>query len=187
MRIRGFGEIVCFDLISCDLNSLRGFHCQTWHCCQCQLHGVIKSLVKPGQHLPEKEPFFWAQMLTIEGLNEVPAFNHLTALNCPAMRDPYYSPGGGGRLIWSAVEKKKKKPFCSRLQGWCLSLATTTPTPSPHPNPPQKSKISFGPLPVPVLLLSLPLTQQTFGHKSRNMSIFLSGFFFFFLIYLIIL
>lgn len=46
---------------------LRGFHCQTRQCCQCQLRGVMKSLVKPGQHLPEKEPFFWTQMLTIEG------------------------------------------------------------------------------------------------------------------------
>lgn len=186
MRIRAFGEIVCFDLISCDLNSLRGFHCQTWHCCQCQLHGVIKSLVKPGQHLPEKEPFFWAQMLTIEGLNEVPAFNHLTALNCPAMRDPYYSPGGGGRLIWSAVEKKKKSLFVADFK---VDVYHLPPPPRP-PQPPKKkkkSKISFGPLPVPVLLLSLPLTQQTFGHKSRNMSIFLSGFFFFFFKYLIIL
>lgn len=80
-------------LISCDLNIFKGFHCQTWHCCQCQPLGVIKSLVKPGQHLPEKEPFFWTQMLTIEGLNEVLAFNHLTTLNCSVMRDLCLSRG----------------------------------------------------------------------------------------------
>lgn len=41
-------------LISCDLNRRNSFHCQACHCCQCQLHIVIKSPVKPRQHLPEK-------------------------------------------------------------------------------------------------------------------------------------
>lgn len=153
-RLQGNGLL---DLISCDLNSLRGFHCQTWHCCQCQLHGVIKSLVKPGQRLPEKEPFFRAQMLTIEGLNEVPAFNHLTALNCPAMRDPYYSPGGGGRLIWSGLQEKKKKEEKKRLfvSDFKVDVYHWPPPKTTPTTAPLKSKISFDPLPMLVLLLSL--------------------------------
>lgn len=47
-------------------------------------------------------------MLTIEGFNEVLAFNHLAALSCSVMRDLQVVPQGGERLM---VGPEKKLPL----------------------------------------------------------------------------